>query len=420
MIPTQVTISTKSINQPSGIKPYEHYGGGFFQIYDDDQLNDFGNTLYYNLSVKQSFNFIPTPSALDIGGYAYSDLSKADYKRGYGMGMPMLPMKESPFDSFITELSTFKHQSTNYRHISFNSRSGFWLAQELNGFNNSTMDCGFICAQEEQVIEGSNLICQSAIYQTNLTAESYQWQVIRGGDLVTMQVVNNRKITLNRINANDSGLVVLELQMGSSECGEAIFRKEIWVGKPNIRVEVRNEGSYMEATVLPWSSNDADLSTQQASVVWESNPPTIPGVNPGSFSSFGAIARAYGGGLRWGVNVKVVVSNACGFVTRNFRMYSDFMNEDDEGANVILGIVPAKDPNEYEVIASIQTREGSMEDVPLVATDKVDIYVHNMAGQLIQTVKEPRVNINHLQNGAYILNAIVNDTYRAELKVYKR
>lgn len=71
-------------------------------------------------------------------------------------------------------------------------------------------------------------------------------------------------------------------------------------------------------------------------------------------------------------------------------------------------------------MVTLEDTEGKTIDIPLLPKDKVDIYVHNMAGQLIRTFREPRFNISNLQNGAYILNAIINDTHRAELKVYKQ
>lgn len=336
LIPSQKTISSKSINQPAGMKPYEHYGGGFFQIYDTSQASEFGNTQYYDLSVKQTFNFIPTPSALDIGNYMLPDLLKEDYQRSYAPGLPMLPFKQSPFDSFLTEINAFTHQSENYRHISFNSRNGSWLAQELEGNNGVVTDCSFVCATDEQAT-GNALICQTEVYQTSFNADSYQWQVIEGSDLVTLQVINNKKISLTR-GANKDGLVVLRLTMSSTNCGDVTFTKRIWVGKPKAGIKLGNRGDDITAKVVPISNNQEITWQHIDNVVWVASAPTVPGMEEGNFNEYGFSATATGRkGKLWGVDIFVTISNACGSVTVNTGMYGGMVHPDD--ADPIVRIV---------------------------------------------------------------------------------
>lgn len=420
--PAQKTISSRSQRQPSGILPIEHYGGGYFQVYDDNQASDFQGDQYYDLAVKQSFNFIPTPSALDIGNYRQTELTSIDYIRDYTVMTSLPSSKKSPFHSFITDYDIYTHESLNSRHISFNSRNANWLAQELRSIQRDP-SCSFMCnGSISNLIQGVTFFCDTTTFQApTLEAENYQWSFIKGGDLVNLTNLEKGKIRLSIKDTDESGLIVLQLKMSWEECGDIVIQKEIWVGKPKIRVEVHNLGNRLEATVHPWSSDEGSFDVQRAQVQWEGRPTNVPGVGQASFSSHGFMASASGFGKYWGVNVKVTVSNSCGSTSQSFGMYGGgFVNADDEGANVFLGIRGTKNSNEYEVVAQLKDVDGNIDVFPLVPQDKVNFYVYNMSGKLMKKTEKSILAINEFPVGTYILKAVVNDQYNAELKVYKK
>lgn len=412
-------VPLKKVYIHNNFYPLETFAGGTNSIKNAADNIDIIN-LPAEIFKNPEYSFIPVTSGLDIKRNNGTLLSVEDNRKAYESKQNLENSAfNSPFANFITEIKS--NDIVNFEHISFSSRNGSWLAKELNREVNQIEDCSFICNTDKNGIVGSGLICQSENYYSEFTARSYKWQVIQGSDLVKLTNENTKNVNVSLLKNDSNGLVILQLKLAAPSCGEIIFLKEIWVRKPKIKVEVHKRGGQLEASVEPWSSNDGSLQLQQAQVIWQSSPPIAPGTNEADFSAFLFRATASGFGTRWGVQVKVTVKNACGSVTKNFGMYGGgFMHSDDEGANVIIGMRATNNINEYEVVASVQTGDKEFSEIPLLAKDQVGIYVHNLTGQLLKTTKESTISIDDLPMGTYILNAIVNDQYRSELKVYKK
>lgn len=79
-----------------------------------------------NFTYANRFLFIPTASALDIGGGSYA-LSQADYTATYSMGNRPLKPKHTPFHAYYIS-------SSSEKHIHFSENMNIWLKSQLSTF----------------------------------------------------------------------------------------------------------------------------------------------------------------------------------------------------------------------------------------------------------------------------------------------
>lgn len=231
-----VTLTNRDYSSTGGLS-YDYYPGGKYQSFisggGTSVSNVFGS-FGIQMSARDNFNFIPTPSALDIGNGSVV-LNNSDFFTKYNSATPPVAPMNSPFINFST---SFNIGGTNENHISFNTRNGNWLALELdnNALNNDNFNCSFICA-DNQII-GPNLLCTSSIFSSPANTSFYNWAITQGSGLVTLAGNGTPNATLTAV-PNASGQVTLSLTMGddplnnnSGKCGNITLAKTIWIGKP--------------------------------------------------------------------------------------------------------------------------------------------------------------------------------------------
>ncbi|WP_445721702.1 T9SS type A sorting domain-containing protein [Flavobacterium sp.] len=227
-IPVSITVTELDINQPSGVLPYDIYGGG-------NQKSPTNNIPLDNI-VSNNFGFIPTASSLDIGK-GTTVINDIDYRKSYVGALPPVLPKNSPFQNFVTHFDQFNHNNNNSKHISFNRRNGNWLRTELNTtITDEYTNCAYICSSDK--IEGNNIICTTANYSAPNGVPFYNWTITQGSNLVTLTGNGTPNITLTAL-PNQSGQVLLSLSMGDdgAKCGNITLTKSIWVGKPILSYE---------------------------------------------------------------------------------------------------------------------------------------------------------------------------------------
>ncbi len=247
-IPVSITITEKDVNQPSGVLPYDIYGGGQ-QKTSSAQLPLSGIT-------SNTFGFIPTASALDIGK-GTTVINDADYRKSYVGALPPALPKNSPFQNFVTHFDQFNPNNNNSRHISFNRRNGNWLTTELNtAIADEYSNCSYMCASTQ--IIGADLICTSASYSAPIGGTSNNWTITQGLSLVTLTGNGTPNATLTAV-PNASGQVILSLTMGDNfaKCGNVTKIKTIWIGRPKFPTSGLVNGSsntiYNQTTTYTYS-----------------------------------------------------------------------------------------------------------------------------------------------------------------------
>lgn len=227
-----VTLTDEEFNNPVNLS-YDYYPGGKY-----DSFISSGNTsgvfpllasYGINMQARENFNFIATPSALDVG-IGNVPLNNSDYFIKYNALTPPLAPKLIPFDNFTTSHNT---TGTNESHISFNTRNGNWLATELDSNTNyDVFDCTFICANTQ--ISGNDKLCNTATYSVPTGGTTFNWTITQGSNLVTLTGNGTANITLTAL-PGVSGQITISCTTGNAKCGYTTMPpKDIWVGLPEI------------------------------------------------------------------------------------------------------------------------------------------------------------------------------------------
>jgi len=235
LIPVDVTITNRSYTSPAGIYPYETLAGDFYNLSNliksftlqasIDYLAKFNITF----NAAPTFGFVPTASALDIGKGSVT-LSESDYSIPYTEASPPSAPKNTPFANFITAYSQpaiGNSNNNNEEHISYETRNGNWLANELN--NTPTIaDCTALC--QINSISGDDFNCNNLkIYSVpSFSNVTYHWsaspnlQIIGRQDMPTFQIQ-----PLSGTNGQHSSITVT---LTCGDCGQFTLTKAVTIG----------------------------------------------------------------------------------------------------------------------------------------------------------------------------------------------
>lgn len=232
-----VELTDKVKDKPSEVTlSYDYYPGGQYQMpfnFETTTINNEFINRGISAYMAPSFDFIPVPSALDIGGGS-TPLSNSDYLKKYNSGTPPAAPYSSPYANFTT--SFHPNSNLNEEHISFNARNGDWLAAEIdnNSNNNEVFDCSFVCSDAQ--IAGEDFLCNSGTYSVSNVASYYNWTITEGAYLVNFTGNGTNIINITPSTANLSGKVTISLNLGNNKCGDRSLTKTIWVGKPSVSI----------------------------------------------------------------------------------------------------------------------------------------------------------------------------------------
>ena len=222
-----VTLTDRSYNNPVNLS-YDYYPGGKYQSFVSNGGQSASNILLsygINMQARENFNFIPTPSALDVGNGNVT-LNNNDFLAKYNASTPPTGTRTIPFVNFTTSHNT---TGINENHISFNTRNGNWLALELDNISNNedNFNCLDFCSNAQ--ITGQDILCSSGVYSVTSEATTINWSVNDPNNLVSFNI-NNNQITLNQTNPNNYGIVILTVFYSNQKCGSITVSKEIEVG----------------------------------------------------------------------------------------------------------------------------------------------------------------------------------------------
>lgn len=418
-----INITDRERNNPSTVQlPLDSYPGGAFNVTFDleDLEEDSENNFLFSLNLTgrsaDSFNFIPTPTALDVGS-GITTLINPDYTRKYNAEDPPTGSLAIPFDNFTT---SFNNQGANERHISFNTRNGDWLALELNDINNDedNFNCTFICNGSR--ISGSNQLCQntSQTYTVSRwpTDANFNWDVSPSGGFTTTTTANSITLTPT---GNFSGEATLTVT-ASNACGTATSSKTIQTGahRPIYYDEFGNEqGSF---TFCMLNYDGLAFETPPGVVEWE-------WTNNNSFYMTASDngAQFYSASPAFGV-VSVRVRDNCGWSAPTFLVINLTDCSGGGGFGTFrMSQNPVSDGNlkieEHQNNDSGTTNErhtnmNKTQD-NLSNLQNVVFEIYDFTGYLVETQTRPYDSINHdydlnvsqYADGHYFLKVIYGD-----------
>ncbi len=426
-IPVNVNFTNVTKDQPNGILPYDTYGGGWFN--PGSVIDDLPSVIRNFLEPidTQRYGFIPTASALDVGK-GIVNLNDMDYKRDYvGGNAPPAP-KDSPFDNFTTHFDPLNPQNNNSAHISFNTRNGNWLTDELTGTSIPSTDCSFVCENSE--ISGLEMLCSTQNYSLSSIpiTETVNWSATPSNLVTISSSGSSATVTPN---TNASGEITLRAFINSTNCGAFTRTKTIWVGKPRafttnpdptICTNVFNQPTPYSLPISP-SADSYQLTSNSPNLYVDAF--AMPGV---PINMMTALPGNY--------TITLTTSNSCG--TKQATIYVTAENCDGGGfgnfrvmqnpvASASLMIVETEEGQ-----SSINTINDSIDDKnnheegsgkSSLDTTEVTLQLYDFTGNLLRTKKFNRdetvntypLNVSELNNAKYFIRI----TYATIEEVYQ-
>ena len=413
-----VTLTNRDYSAPGG-PSYDYYPGGKYQSFisgGGTSISNVFGSFGIQMSARDNFNFIPTPSALDIGNGSVA-LNNADFFTKYNSATPPVAPKNSPFINFSTSFNT---SGTNENHISFNTRNGNWLALELdsNATNNDNFNCSFICA-DSQII-GTNLLCTSSTFSAPANTSFYNWTITQGASLVTLTGNGTPNATLTAL-PDVSGAVTLSLTMGDNfaKCGNVTITKTIWVGKP-ILEDFSNSsfcqgGGQREQNSIQIGSG-SPLNNYQWIICED---PTIsPCLNSTGVSIIGNSnqSKIYFNvpNTASGIPIFVRASNSCGWSEwLDVSRYAENCNATDPGCIQCFRTTPNKYiiyPNPSNDIVNIDLRdENNLPEKGAVITGELFDIIGASKSKVEINNNKATFSVRGLNKGIYVLKIYINN-----------
>ncbi|CAM1363444.1 conserved exported protein of unknown function [Tenacibaculum soleae] len=390
LISVTTNITNVNKNQPSGVLPFDSYGGGYYGV----TANIDPSLLPSGIYLRDKFNFIPTASALDIGNNTVS-LNDSDYLRSYVGGNPPMGSKSSPFANFSSDFDS-NPNIHNKPHISFNPRNGDWLASELLGGSNiETTDCSTFCSDTE--ITGNNTLCNSGTYSIN-SSISPNWYISQGSNLINLTISGN-SVVMTQINSNQSGFVTLNAYIYKSDCGQKTISKKIWIGKPTITTNLEPIVNYVRVNLV--GANNTDINEQGITVTtWQKI-----SSSGGCHASFGGNdfeGLGHGNCTNWRAYVKITATNPCGTTTIYRTITPPAPDPCDDSFRLAQN--PMKSENSFNRII-IDPCKNNYRKSSINKSENYTIKIHNSYGEKIysKTQKETEFDISKLKKGFYIV-----------------
>lgn len=241
LIDVRTTLTAASYTSPAGVLALDAVPGGQYAVNEvGSQVmqmfnGSFGTSFWQqllNLFAKRgideyylgsaSFTFTPTPHVLDIG-LGNVALTPADYTIPYRATAPPAPPKNTPFANFLTAF--FGPAVPNEPHVLIESRSGTWLANELNAAP-TLGDCAAMCGGQ---IVGPPIFCGQQQYSIAVSpGTTVTWQVTPGGIVGPPVSGPNGTVTLNRISNGNITLTAFV----TGACGTYSLARPITIGTP--------------------------------------------------------------------------------------------------------------------------------------------------------------------------------------------
>lgn len=401
-----VNITNVQKNQPAGVLPLDYYAGGSYET----TFFTSGVTLPTGIYIRDRFNFIPTPSSLDIGKGNIS-LNDTDYKMAYVGAIPPIAPKNSPFANFTTDFDKSNPSSSNKTHISFNNRNGEWLAKELN-LTAITTNCSYMCANTQ--ITGPNIICGTENYSAPSGGTIYNWTITQGSSLVTLTGNGTPNITLNAL-PDASGQVYLSLIMGdnNAKCGNITLTKNIWIGKPSFYLQYNYFEPQPVKSTVEMISDQPNLSINQQGITSTQFIGIKDGITifntTGSFFTIRANPNSVD-------KIFAYATNACGTTMIELDWLNSFRQSNNSTVKYYK-IFP--NPTHNVVYIDLRDNDNSLKTNNNIITGELFDLMGQSKAFVQFSNNRGSVDVRNLNEGIYILKIYINNQVESHQIIVK-
>ena len=188
----------------------------------------------YRIVVQPTFCFVPTTSALDIGGGS-TTLTPSALTASYSGASPPAAPFNTPFANFVTA------SRENQTHILWNGLNSKWAYQEMQSVPQA-FNCQAFCQIPAQ-IRGGNAICAGIDTEFTLdgipaTGVTVTW-LLSSAASYTVVSQSNSRFVVNSTVGNGSGTIYAFVE---SDCGRFTVQKNVsFGGVPSPVVQFANE-----------------------------------------------------------------------------------------------------------------------------------------------------------------------------------
>lgn len=418
LVPVTTNWTNWNVNSNASILPYDYFPGGEYTL--PTNLNDVSwhdALAKFNLQVnaqQPSFDFVPIPSALDIGSGSTS-LGLSDYLTTYVGALPPAAPKNTPFSSFITAYSN--NTNSNESHIQITKHNGDWVYDKIVG-TPVVDNCSFFCSGGIVSISGPTKLCTGS--QTySLTGIStpndvvVNWSVSPSG--YASITPNGTQATLTR---TGNGTVTLTAQISSASCNSSLTETiAVQVGAPTVSLNGTSGSCYGTSQDWTLSANpSSDGTNWNWSTGYVGSGSSIYIYSPNSSSTLISVT---GGGI-----VNLNYTDNCGNPESNsITVYSQC-----RGNGAAMAVSP--NPSTGMVTLSIPSGSGSSKtaastETPVHAstTTAQKIYrvkVFGVAGNVLKQFVYPAgsnavsLDLSDLANGTYIIQVYDNYSWTSQ------
>lgn len=378
-----------TFNSSSSMFPLDSNPGGRFDVNSFTRIPTTISLI--NLNLRQPrFNFIPTTSALDIGG-GTQPITSADYLRIYSPVSPPAPPKNVPFNNFFT------NPRSNENHVQLTTQNGNWLWQEINEtpvINN----CLYVCTGSFGTITGPANICTSNFYSlTGFPAgATVSWSVSPASSVITSSGVGSTASLQLSTTPSPEIRIIFSI---STTCGTDRVGRTISTGRPQFTNNKIRGVPYTGSPVYLCPGNHWIETTPvgaTSSTSWQVPVPHV--VTGGNYVDFTLPANFSS------VVITATASNSCGSTNQMFIMmrqnfgcssylFSAYPNPSDQALTIVS-------EDEYFDVASVQTdSENAMIDEIVLYNDR-----QQMVYKARQVYSGHHIPTSNLPAGRYILH----------------
>jgi hypothetical protein len=405
VINTNTTLFDKEFHSLSSYLPLDNSSGG---VYDMSQFA-VPPALMTLFNITR-FNFIPTYSALDVGGGQQS-IALTDITRSYSPSSPPASPKNVIATNFFTNPT--EAGFSNQIHTQVTLRNGRWLFQEIVG-QPVVFSCSYVCSSSAggPVISGSDLVCSSgatAFSLNNHAATTTTWSAWPSNRFITSSGTG----TFAQLQASSSiftgsASITYTIQ-GACTANPLTVTKSFWMGRPSGIIN----GPW---SVYPGQIYNYYASTTDGSYDWNWS------VSGGGFI-FGAgtphnfvtvwwntdgvveLWSTNGCGTTFGsLNITVTMEGGCDPCQRN---RDEKETEEALTDEEMFGLIAAYPNPSVDKIMVLLKQDIEIKE-PFMVT------VHDISGRIIKSfVTDKRkfeIDLKDNSNGLYIVNTRIQNT----------
>ncbi len=231
VIDINITLFEKSFSSPASFLPIDNAGGGV------RDLEEFAEDLPFELK-RSRFSFVPTFSALDIGG-GLQPITYNEVTRSYSPAFPPAAPKNVVAANFFANPS--EAGETNGIHTQVTLRNGRWLFQEITGAP-AFFSCAYQCADPSisPAVLGPDPVCSGGnrLYTISNLIPGNELLWTNSSNLTYVSGQGTPAYTLkNQSGGGNTGFVSVNM---TGECVSKIVTKNLWVGSPSLNATYSN------------------------------------------------------------------------------------------------------------------------------------------------------------------------------------